>query len=117
MISEQLVRHSDNQIRLILTEDGDPITGAWTSIEIFLGGISILRTQNEDGITLSTTTGLFTLNPADLTAPEVLLLDTLTAGVGYRVQIVIKSAINDDGAVFGGEGSDSIFFFISDKPE
>jgi hypothetical protein len=35
----------------------------------------------------------------------------------YRVQIIVTSINNDDGAVFGGDGSDRIVFLISDKPE
>lgn len=117
MISEQLIRGADNQIKLVLTEDGVPISGAWTGLDIHIGDVVITRTADGDGVTLSTSTGMLIINPADLTAPEVAALDALNKNRSYKVQIVVTSVLNDDGAVFGGNGSDGIYFFISDKPE
>jgi hypothetical protein len=116
MIAEQFIRNSDNQIRLILTENSIAITGNWISVDIYFGGITLHRDVDGDGISLDPLTGLLTITPADLTSAEKLEIDGLTASSSHRVQIVIHSVLNDDGAVFGGRGSDGIFFFISDKP-
>ena len=112
---EQLIRNSDNLIKLTLKEDGVAISGAWDELDVWIGGVQIHRIVDGDGITLSDSTGLFTLSPGDLTAPEKAALDLLPTG-RYRAQIIVTSALNDDGAVFGGEGSGGIFFQISDKP-
>lgn len=116
MIAEQLIRGSDNQIRIVLTEDGSPLIGNWLTLDIHFGGVTIHRDVNGNGVTLDSATGLLTITPADLTAPEIAAIDELTTSNSYRVQIVITSVLNDDGVVFGGKGSDGIFFFVSDRP-
>jgi hypothetical protein len=116
-VVERLVRNSDNLIKLTLTEDGAAISGAWTSLEVHIGDtIVFTRSANGNGITLSVTTGVLTIDPADLSAPELTQLDTLVAGQFYKVRIVVYSASNDDGAVFCGPGSTLLMFHISDKP-
>lgn len=118
MVTEQFVRNSDNQIKLTLTEDGSPIAGEWDALDIFIGDdIQIHRDADGNGVTLSTTTGLLTINPGDLTTDEKAALDELrTAGYRYRVRIVVFSAVNDDGAVFGNTSGESIYFVMSDNP-
>ncbi len=116
-VIEQFIRGSDNQIKVILTEDGSPIVGEWTDLEIFVDGVSMItRTVDGDGVTLSAITGVLTINPGDLTAPEKALFDALTAYQFYPVEIVVTSTAADDGAVFGGNGSTRIKFQVSDKP-
>lgn len=116
MIAEQFIRDSDNQIRLVLTENDDPLIGNWTALDIHFGGVTLHRDVNGDGVTLDSATGLLTITPADLTVDEIADIDALTVDTSHRVQIVVTSVLNDDGVVFGGKGSDGIFFFISDKP-
>jgi hypothetical protein len=113
---EHFIRDSDNQIKLTLTEDGSPISGAWTELDIWIGDVQIHRTSDGEGVSLSTTTGLLTLTPADLAAGELAAIALLSVMSVQRVQIVVKSALNDDGAVFGGTSADSIYFKITDKP-
>ena len=117
MVIENFVRGSDNQIKLTLTEDGEAITGNWDELDIWIGDNQIHRDVDGDGVSLSTTTGLLIIIPEELTAAEIFALDQLSSKQSYRVQIIIKSALNTNGAVFGGSGSDRIFFTISDKPE
>jgi hypothetical protein len=112
--TEQLIRASDNQIKLTLTEDGTAISGNWDAIDIHIGDVTITRTGNANGITFAN--GLLTINPGDLTTAEQTALDGLQAGRRYRTQIVVTSATNDDGAVFGGDDSDRLYVYLSDKP-
>lgn len=112
VITEHFIKGADNQITLTLTEDGTAISGAWTQLDIWIGSLRITRTSDGGGVTLNTTTGRLTINPADLTED----LGSLVVGEKYRVQIVITDATNDDGAVFGGSGSDQLTFIISEKP-
>lgn len=115
-VVEQLIRGSDVQIKLTLTEDGLPISGAWDSIEIYIGDVLIERNADGDGVSLSTSTGVLILTPADLTTLEKTALDALNFQL-YPVRIVVVSTLNDDGVVFGGNGSTRILFNISDRPE
>lgn len=115
-VIEQLIRNSDNQIKLTLTEDGLPISGAWTELDIYINDVNLHRTADGDGVTLSVSTGVLTITPADLAAGEITLLAALSIRELHPVQIVVTSTLNDDGAVFGGEGSPLILFRISDKP-
>lgn len=115
-VLERLIRNSDNQIKLTLTEDGVNISGLWSALDIFFGDVTIHRTANGDGVTLSAVTGVLTINPADLTVDEKAAIDLLSSGRNYRAQIVVTSTTNDNGAVFGGDGSTAIYFHISDKP-
>jgi hypothetical protein len=116
MLIEHFIRGSSNLILITLTEDGDPITGAWTALDIWIADIQLHRTEDGDGISLNTSTGLLTITPELLTAAEILAIDQLSSRESYRVIITVTSALNDNGAVFGGTGSDRIFFTISDKP-
>lgn len=114
---EYLIRNSDNQIKLTLTEDDIAITGAWTSLDIFIDGTLVInRIGDGNGVTFDTTTGLLTLTPGDFTAPEKAILATFAAEEYHDTQIVVTTALNDDGAVFAGAGSDLLLFYISDKP-
>jgi hypothetical protein len=113
--TEQFVRDSDNQIRLQLLEDGAAVSGEWTQLDICFGGVTITRAESEDGVALSTTTGILTINPGDLTTDEKAAIAALPKKM-YRVEIIVTSSENDDGAVFGGDGSERIYFRISDKP-
>lgn len=115
-VVEQLIRHSDVQIRLQLTEDGLPTFGAWDSLEIYIGDVLIERAADGDGVELSTATGILVITPANLTALEKTALDALNYHALYRVRIVVFSTLNDDGVVFGGSGSTHILFKISDRP-
>lgn len=115
-VVEQLIRGSDVQIKLQLTEDGAAIFGAWDSLEVHIGDAVVLdRSADGDGIELSTATGILVLTPANLTVPEQTELLTLNRQL-YAVRIVVFSTLNDDGVVFGGNGSTRILFNISDKP-
>src|SRR5688572_27020675 len=113
---ENFIRGADNQIKLTLTEDGEAISGAWTGLDIWIGSVQLTRAEDGDGITLDTATGLLTITPANLTTDEKTELDSLSIRIGYRVKIIVTSALNDDGAVFGGDGSEKIIFMMSDKP-
>lgn len=115
-VIEQLIRDSDNLIKLQLTEDGAAISGAWTGLDITFGGVTITRTADGDGVTLSTATGILSISPGDLKTTEKSAIDLLQVGNSYRAQIVVTSTLNDDGVVFGGQGSTAILFAISDKP-
>ena len=117
MATEYFIRDSDNLIKLTLTEDGVPISGAWSAVDIVVDGTTVIhRTGDGNGVTLDTTTGLLTISPGDLTADEKALFAVFTPERIYRTQIVVTSALNDDGAVFGGPGSELLYFYISDKP-
>jgi hypothetical protein len=115
MLTEYFIRNSDNAIKLTLTEDGVAISGTWTGLDIIIGSVTLHRTANGDGITLNSSTGLLTLNPGDLLPAEITLINALQKGF-QPVQIVVTSAANDDGTVFGGSANDRIRFFVSDKP-
>lgn len=115
-VVEDFIRGSDNQIKLQLTEDDDPILGAWSGLDIHIGDVVLTRTASQDGIVLSEATGVLTINPADLDPAELTALEALRAGVSYKVKIVLTSVLNDDGVVFGGAGSTRIYFNIVDKP-
>lgn len=112
---EQFIRGSDNQIKLTLTEDGEAVAGAWTELDICIGPVQIHRDADGNGISLSDVTGLLTITPADLAVDEIAALRALSARQSYPVKIIVKSVLNDDGAVFGA-GSDRIIFTISDRP-
>ena len=114
---ENLVRNSDNQIRLTLTENGEAVTGVWTGLDIWVGAVNLHRDADGDGITLDVATGLLTIIPANLTTDEKTELEALSARRSYRVRIVVTGALIDDGAVFGGDGAEKIIFQMSDKPE
>lgn len=113
---EQFIRRSDNLIKLTLTEDGDPVSGAWDAIDIIIGGILIHREADGDGVSFDTATGLLTISPGDLTPDEQDALDVFCAKTYQRTQIIVTTTLNNDGAVFGGEGCEILFFHISDKP-
>ena len=113
---DNLVRGSDNPIKLSLTEDGSPVAGVWDTLDIWIGSVNLNRTADGDGVTLDTSTGLLTIIPANLLPAEIADLAELSARRSYLVKIVITSALVDDGAVFGGAGSEKIIFMISDKP-
>lgn len=113
---EYFIRDSDNQIKLTLTEDGAPITGAWTTLDIFVRGTNVIhRTADGDGVTFDTSTGLLTITPGDLTAGEKAVIALLEARM-HPTQIVLTSTLNDDGAVFAGAGAEPLYFHMSDKP-
>lgn len=112
MIVEHFIKGSENRVVLTLTEDGVAISGAWTQLDIFIGDLQITRLVDGDGVSLDPVTGILTIIPADLTED----LSALLAGSRHRVQIVVTDATNDDGAVFGGDDSDQLTFFISEKP-
>ncbi len=114
-VVEQFIRGSDNIVKLTLTEDGTAITGAWTGLSVYVGGIAITRAADGNGVALSTSTGILTISPGDLTAPEVASLATLEANHLYPVQIVVTSSANDDGAVWQPPDA-RILFHITDKP-
>lgn len=100
-----------------MTEDDIAITGAWTAIDIFIGDADVIhRTADGDGVTFGTATGLLTITPGDLTTAEKAALALLAAEQYHGTQIVITSALNDDGAVWAGAGADPLYFFVSDKP-
>lgn len=115
-VIESFIRHSDNQIKLTLTEDDEAVSGEWTQLDININGALISRAANGNGVTLDASSGLLTISPADLLSAEKAAIDTLTTARIHRVQIVVTSSVNDDGAVFGGKGEDQIYFRISDKP-
>ena len=115
-VLEHIIRDTDNQVTMTLTEDGSAITGAWTGLSVWIGSVELDRVADADGITLSTSTGVLTINPGDLEAGEKTALAALTAGKRYRGRITVTTAVNDDGAVFGGDDSPSIYFVLSDKP-
>lgn len=115
-VLERLIRNSDNQIKLILTEDGDPIAGAWEEISVHIGrDVVLTRTASGDGIEFSET-GVLIIIPADLMTSEIAALDALPIDTYQRVRIVLTSVLNDQGVVFGGSGSTAIIFHVSDKP-
>lgn len=112
-VTEHFIKGSDNQIKLILTEDGSAISGAWTRLEVWIGDLEIERTTDENGIALNTSTGELTITPADLTED----LSSLVVNRLYRVLIVLVDATNDDGALFGGNDStDRLYFLVSELP-
>jgi hypothetical protein len=113
---EYLIRDSDNLIKLTLTEDDVAISGAWSALDIDIGGVMIHRTADGDGVALDTSTGILTLSPGDLTADEKAALAELSTQKHHRGRIVLTTTLNDDGVVFGGAGSEPLFFHISDKP-
>lgn len=113
---EQFIRNSDNLIKLTLTEDDVAISGAWSSLDIVIGGVTIHRTGDGNGVTLDTTNALLTISPGDLTTGEKDALALLQSHRSYETQIVVTTVLNDDGAVFGGSGSEPLYFHISDKP-
>lgn len=115
MAIEHLIRDSDNKIRLQLTEDGSAISGAWTALDIYFGGVHLTRAADGDGVSLSTSTGILEISPGDLTTGEKADVAELRAGRSYKVKIVVTSSLNDDGAVFGEDGT-GIYFKIADKP-
>lgn len=115
-VLEQFIRDSDNQIKLTLTEDDEPISGIWTGLDIHFGGVTISRAADGNGVSLNTSTGILIISPGDLTTDEKAAIALLRADRNYRAQIVVTSTLNDDGAVFGGNGSTAILFHISDKP-
>ena len=110
--TDYLVRDSDNQITLTLTEDGTAISNTPTQIEIDIGGvIQITRSPTGDGVAFSS--GVLTITPSDLTED----LSSLQAGRLYRVKIVITDGSQPDGVVFGANDSDAKqYFLISDRP-
>lgn len=112
---QHFIRDSDNLIKLTLTEDDEAITGAWSELDIYIGNVHIHRTADGDGVSLDTSTGLLTISPGDLTTDEKAELALLRRW-SYKTQIVVTSVLNDDGAVFGGDGSETLYFNISDKP-
>lgn len=114
-IVERFIRGSDNQIKLALTEDGELVDGAWTGLEIHFGGVVLERAASGDGVELSEA-GVLVITPANLLPDEITAIDALPVGTYPKVRIVVTSALNDDGAVFGGPGSTSIIFHINDKP-
>jgi hypothetical protein len=117
MLIEHFIRDSDNQIKMTLTEDGTAISGSWDALDIWIGDdVNLHRENDGDGISLSSE-GLLIITPADLQVAEKEQIAALLKRTNYRVQIIVTSINNDDGAVFGGDGSDRIVFLISDKPE
>lgn len=117
MPTEYLIRNSDNQIKLTLTEDGIPIAGAWTELDIYIDTVHVIhRTANGDGVSLDTATGLLIITPGDLTVSEKADLALFQPYWSHQTQIVVTTTLNDDGAVFGGDGAEPLVFYISDKP-
>ncbi len=116
MSIEYFIRGSDNQIKLTLTEDDEPVFGAWDAVDIYFGGKTIHRDNDGDGVSLDTATGVLTIAPGDLTDGEQADIATLVPNRMYRARIVITTTLNNDGAVFGGAGSDPLYFHVSDKP-
>ena len=118
VVLEQLIRNSDNQVKLVLTEDGIPISGAWSELDIWIGDVQINRTADGDGVELNTSTGILTLTPADLLPAELSAIAELSTYRRHKVEIVVTSTLNDEGVVFGGGiGADmNIYFQVSDKP-
>lgn len=115
MLTEYFIRNSDNAIKLTLTEDGVPISGSWTALDVSIGTVTLHRSGDGDGLSLGFADGLLVIDPGDLLPAEITALAALQKGF-QPVQIVVTSAVNDDGAVFGGSANDRIRFFVSDKP-
>ena len=117
MQTEYFIRDSDNLIKLTLTEDGVPVSGAWSALDITVEGVPYIhRTADGNGVTLNTGSGLLTISPGDLTTSEKAAFALLTTGRPYRVEIVVTTALNDDGAVFGAPGSEELRFLFYDNP-
>jgi len=116
MSTEYFIRGSDNQIKLALTEDNLPISGEWIAVDIHIVSKVIHRDINEDGVSLDIPTGILMITPGELTSEEQADIAELASNRNYRTYIVITTTLNPNGAVFGGPGSNPLFFHISDKP-
>ena len=116
-LTENFVKDSNNIISLTLTEDGTAISGAWTDLDIdfYRNGtlaLNISRTADGTGVALNTSTGILTINPAQLSET----LTDLIAGVLYRIFITVKDSTNPEGAIFGAEDSTSRLYFLVTDP-
>jgi hypothetical protein len=108
---ETLIKGSDNVITIRLEENGVPIAGAWTALDLYIGvdGFNIHRTSNTAGINL--TAGTLTITPGLLSES----LASLPAG-DHIVKIRVQSSGNPNGAYFGAGDSEKIVFTVEDPP-
>lgn len=113
--TDHFIRDSDNIISLTLTEAGSPIASSPTEITVDIGDGALVVTRTPDGNGISFSGGVLEISPGDLT--EAVDIAALVAGMVYPVEILIKTAGDLNGVVFGG--ADSInkqFFQIHDIP-
>lgn len=113
MSIEHFVKGSDNVITLTLQENGIPVSGAWTALDIYIGsdGFNIHRTANGAGITFNS--GVLQIRPSQLSED----MAPLPNGT-HRVYIKVKDAVtNTVGAYFGASDSpDPLYFDVTDPP-
>ena len=110
-ITKTLIKGSSNSVDAQLTEDGNPLVVNWTQLDVQIGPVTLTRTANQDGVDFSS--GVLTITPGLL----VENLDALVDGTLHRVIVKVTSASLTEGAVFGGDDSDTTLHFeIEDEP-
>ncbi len=111
-VEEYFVKDKNNLVRVILTKDDVPVSGSWTQLDIYFGGVTITRNADGNGVTLDTGgTGELVIDPGDLTED----LSSVTEGK-YRVKIVLTDTSNNEGVVFGEDGDDTLHFIVREPP-
>lgn len=112
--TEVFIKGSDNQIVVQLTEDGVGISGAWTSLTVYIGdALTITRSANGSGVDLDSATGDLTITPGQLTEN----LSALIEGQLYPVWVKVASSANPNGVDFGaGDSTSRLYFLIQERP-
>ena len=113
-ITEHLVADSDNTITLTLTEDDDPISVAWTQLDIVFSSVTITRTANGDGVTFSA--GVLNIIPGSLTTAEKALITAVPKPQLYRAYITVTADTEPSGVVFGASDSENKLFIYATDP-
>lgn len=118
-ITEKFIKSRNNVITLTLTENGTAVAGAYTDLDIDLVhpekgtvALNISRTSDGNGVALSATTGVLTINPGLLTED----LSALLSGATYRVYVRVIDGSNAQGVIFGADDSDALLYFAVSDP-
>lgn len=111
---DYIVLDSDNVITLTLEEDGAPITGSWTELDIDFGGVNINRATSENGVALSN--GVLTIQPGALLPAEIAEIRALLPRTRYQVLVTVKSGIATNGLIFGADDSTNAAYFVVTDP-
>ena len=108
-IVRNFIKGSDNVVQVTLTEDDAAITTTWTQLKIYVGAVTITRTANGDGVSL--TSGVLQITPAELSES----LATLTNDK-HRVLIRLRDSGNPNGVYFAADDSDEHLYFNVTDP-
>ena len=114
-VTRHLLKGSDNEVAVLLTQDDVPLIVSWTELSVFIGRkpylVTITRAApGSNGVDLAS--GILTIRPSDLTED----LSALKNGQLYPVIVEVKDGTSTLGNHFAAADSENRLFFHITEP-